>query len=165
MTKPFTAPQKLRILVHHGAMVLDAGAWVPIGQYRFGTMNRVKRFKILQRVGCAVKCACGCGVWAPLPDIQFDHEHQHALGGATVISNGRPLRTDPCHRAKSAAENTLIADCDRIGRKFRVRSKDEIAAERATTPRWHRSFPSRRFPAATRALAARRFPTRRETLP
>lgn len=151
MTKPFTAAQKFRILVHHRAVVVEDGTFVPIAKVRFGTISKARRFRLAQQWGCAVLCACGCGVWARLDDVQFDHERQHALGGATVLANGRPLRATPCHRAKTAGEQALISHCDKVARKLRVRSKDEVREARQRAGRHGRrlqsrsSFPSRRI--------------------
>jgi len=154
VTKPFTAYQKLRILVRFGALALVNGAWIPISQVAYGTMNAEKRLRKLHRIGCAVKCACGCETWALLRDIEFDHEKQHALGGPTTLDNGRPLRTTPCHREKTAVEQAVIGWCDSVRRKLRVRSKAEVwedrqgqgASRNTRRLRTRSSIPSRPMP-------------------
>lgn len=165
MTKPFTAAQKLRILVHYRALIVQDGAFVPIARVRFGTMSKSRRFALARQWGCAVQCACGCGVWARLEDVQFDHTKLHALGGPTVLANGRPLRTNPCHQAKTACEQAIVAHCDKLGRKLRVRTKDEVREARANARRPGRplrtrsSFPSRRIGSSPMRS---RFPQRHE---
>lgn len=161
MTKPFTDRQKVRILVAYGALMRDGESWVPIAQYRFGTMNKSKRLAIARRVGCAVKCACGCETWALLQDIEFDHDKEHANGGATVIANGQPLRRTPCHAAKTAASQAVTGLVRKVRRKLRVRSKDEVWEERHGAGRT--SKPRRRpFPKSRRPMRSRPFPTRHE---
>lgn len=120
MTKPFSPRQKYRILVAHGALVLVGGELTPIARVVYGTLSETKRFAIVKRLGAAVRCACGCAVWASLSDIQFDHERQHAAGGLTSIGNGRPLRARPCHAEKSAAEQAITGKVTSVRRKLSV---------------------------------------------
>lgn len=165
MTKPFSTPQKLRILVAYGALMREGDGWVPIGQYRFGTMNKAKRYAIAKRAGCAVKCACGCETWAPLQDIEFDHDKDHANGGPTVIANGRPLRRTPCHAAKTAASQAVTGKITRVKRKLTVRRLEREEGqdlERPDRRTWgRRPFPSRPLK-GSRPMRSRPFPQRHE---
>ena len=160
MTQPFSLAQKLRILVNHRALVAVDGEWVAIARFAFGTMNAASRWRRLRRAGCAVKCGCGCGIWARLEDIQFDHERQHAAGGSTVIANGRPLRTAPCHAAKSASEQAVTGWVVSVRRKFRVRDKEEMREARQGAAR--SAWASRTRGLLSRALQSRPFPKRFE---
>lgn len=164
MTKPFTLREKLRILVNHRALVVQDGAFVPIGRFVFGTMNAHGRWRRLRKAGCAVKCACGCAVWARLDDIDFDHIQEHAAGGPTVIGNGRPLRRRPCHAKKSAASMAVTGWVTRTRRKLRVREKSEIGQGSGDT-RTRSSFPSRGFQKGRRPLKSRPSPQRQEARP
>lgn len=164
MTKPFSTKQKLRILVWHGAVALHRGEFVPIARLPFGTMNAAKRYARLMVAGCAVKCACGCEVWAKLQDIDFDHDRDFVSGGPTVIANGRPLRRQPCHAAKSARARAVTGKVTRARRKLRVREKPTSRDGDQPSPpqraRTRSSIPSRLFPKVSRP-----FPQRREARP
>lgn len=142
MTRPFTPRQKFRILVHHEALVLVAGELVPIARVAFGTMSETKRFALAKAWGGAVKCACDCGVWAPLAEIEFDHVKEHVAGGPTAIMNGAPLRRRPCHAAKTAASAAVTGKVRRVRRKLSVTiGLREVSTTSPRTTR--RSWPTR----------------------
>lgn len=157
MTKPFSPAQKFRILVTFDAQIIVDGSLVPVSRYAYGTSNDALRFRMLRRsLNCAVKCACGCDTWAPLHGIQFDHRDPHCYGGATHVSNGRPL-TVACHRKKSRVEHAATARDDRIRRKLSVttgvRENDSRSPARnprqswpkrsLTNPKWKKCFGGR----------------------
>ena len=143
MTRPFTPRQKYRILVTHGAMVLVEGELRPIARVAFGTISETRRYQLARTWGGAVRCACGCGVWAPLGDIEFDHVKEHVSGGPTAIENGAPLRRRPCHAAKTAASAAVTGKVRRVRRKLSVtiglRENDSSPQARHS----HRSWPTR----------------------
>lgn len=151
MTRAFTPKQKFRILVRHGAVVLDGlGTATPVAQATHGTSdtNRYLQLRSIDRApGYAVfvRCACPCQVWARLRDIQFDHETPHVSGGPTVISNGRPIRTRPCHSAKSGGEQATTGWCVRVRNKHR-RSAKGADVESQGRPDRRRSWPPRKIP-------------------
>lgn len=120
MTKPFTPAQKFRILVMHGAMMLAQDTAIPIARFPWATLSSTKRYEIAKRLNCVVRCACGCGVWAPLAEIDFDHKHEHVNGGLTAISNGAPLRRQPCHAAKTAASAAVTGKVTSCRNKLSV---------------------------------------------
>ena len=153
MTKPFSPRMKYRILVGHGALVVVDGVFVPIARVAYGTMSETKRFALTRAWGYAVQCACGCKVWAPGQDIQFDHETPHVQTRRSLISDGRPLRRSPCHAAKSAAEQAITGKVTSVRRKLTValglkplKEGREIVKGRVwpsrslTDPRWKRGF-------------------------
>lgn len=128
VTRAFTHRQKYRILVMHHAVILyglDIVELVPLSRFPWATMSETKRFGILRRLSCAVKCACGCDTWAPLRDIDFDHVKEHVSGGLTAISNGAPLRRTPCHAEKSARAAVVTGKVTRTKRKLSVTTKHE----------------------------------------
>lgn len=168
MTKPFSPAQKHRILVHNGALVVQDGAFVPIAQVRFATLSLHRRFKLAREWGCAVKCACGCGVWARLQDVDFDHIKDHVMGGPTAIANGRPLRRQPCHAAKSAASQAVTGKVTRVRRKLSVTRRRDAEPSPATTAK-RSAWPTRSFTSskikrriASRPMQSRPFPQRHE---
>ena len=121
MTKPFTPRQKFRILVRFDAQIIEAGTLTRGSSYAYGTDNDTKRFRMLRRtLNCAVRCACGCGVWAPLSAIDFDHEIPHAQSQRSLTKDGRPLRRTPCHHAKNAIEQKVTGKVTRTKRKLRI---------------------------------------------
>lgn len=150
MTKPFSPGQKFRILVRYCALVLQDGEFTPIAQVRFGTLSTHKRFALCRKWGTAVRCACGCGVWAPLAEIDFDHVKEHVTGGLTEIGNGQPLRREPCHQAKSAIGAAITGKVTRTRRKLSVTLKRDAQHSPA---RKRRAWP-------TRPLEGRPFDTR-----
>lgn len=140
MTKPFTPRQKYRILVTHDAQVIVDGALVHVARYVYGTMSETRRFSMLRDLDCIVRCACGCGVWAQLRDIDFHHVNEFANGGPTAIQNAAPLRRQPCHARLSAAYAAVT------GKVRRVRRKLSVTIRRNDSPRArpsHRSWPAR----------------------
>lgn len=159
MTVPFSQAQKFRILVRFEAQIIFNGALIPVSRFAYGTESDEKRFRLLRRqLNCVVKCACGCETWAPLRDIDFDHERAHVSGGLTSISNGRPLRRTPCHAAKSASEQEVTGWVTRVRNKLSVttglREDDSISPETRpsrrswparplTNPNWKRTFSGR----------------------
>ena len=142
MTRPFTPRQKYRILVTYDAQVIVDGALVHVARYVYGTQSETRRFAMLRDLDCIVRCACGCGVWAPLAETDFDHQHEHVNGGPTAISNGQPLRRTPCHAAKTAASAAVTGKVRRVRRKLSVttgiRENDSPRARPS-----HRSWPTR----------------------
>lgn len=187
MTRAFTPAQKFRILVNHGALALWGGAFLPVSQVPFGTMNLEKRFRNLQRIGGAVKCGCGCDVWARLQDVEFDHIKNWASGGRSTLENGQPLRTYPCHRnEKCAGEQVVTGWVRRVRRKLAtrqalyedkdpprqgsqcaaskvlsvtaIRRNDSSVEDPCSTARPRRSWPTRSFPKSYRAIPSRPFP-------
>lgn len=156
MSRQFTPRQKYRIAVMHDAVIMVDDGLVPVSKWIFGTESEGKRFQIMRRMQCAVMCACGCETWAPLWDIQFDHTDPHCYGGATHVSNGRPL-TVACHRKKSRVEHAATARDDRIRRKLSVttgiRENDSRSPARnprqswpkrsLTNPKWKKCFGGR----------------------
>lgn len=151
MTKPFSPGQKYRILVRFDALVLQDGAFTPIAQVRFGTLSTHKRFALCRAWGTAVRCACGCGAWAPLAEIDFDHVDEYVKGGPTAIGNGQPLRRDPCHKAKSAIGAAVTGKVTRTRRKLSVTLKRD--AQHSPSSAKRRAWP-------TRSLQSRPFDTR-----
>lgn len=122
MSRSFTPRQRYRILVAHAAQVIVDGDLVHVARYVYGVQSETRRYAMLRKLNCVVRCACGCDVWAALRDIQFDHETPHAAGGLTVIKNGRPIRTRPCHVAKSGGEQVTTGWCTRVRRKLRTQA-------------------------------------------
>ncbi len=149
MTRPFTPAQKFRILVNHEAVMLVAGEAVPVSRFHWGTLSNTKRFAIARRLNCAVKCSCGCGVWAPLSEIDFDHVKEHVSGGLTAIKNGAPLRRKPCHAAKSAEMAAVTGKVRRVKRKLTVtlglRGDPSTSPDDADDRRRRRAWPQRRM--------------------
>lgn len=47
-------------------------------------------------------------------NIQFDHIHGHAMGGAHEYQNIRPIHYDPCHKRKSKRDVAALAKVKRI---------------------------------------------------
>jgi len=141
VTKPFTPRQKYRILVAHDAQVIVDGALVHVARYVYGTMSETRRFAMLRGLDCIVRCACGCGVWAPIAEIDFDHKHEHVNGGPTAISNGAPLRRQPCHAAKTAASAAVTGKVTRVRRKLSVTIRRNDSPCQGARPR--RSWPTR----------------------
>lgn len=167
MTRPFTPAQKFRILVHHRALIVVDGAFVPIARVKWGTESKTKRFALARKWGCAVQCACGCGVWAVLADVDFDHDKEHVAGGLTSIMNGRPLRRSPCHHAKNARGAAVTGQVRRRKRKLSVTVKRGESL--APAPFKRRSWPTRsltnpnvkrRIPSSP--MRSRSFPQRHE---
>ena len=142
MTKPFTPRQKYRILVAHDAQVIVDGALVHVARYVYGTQSETRRFAMLRDLDCIVRCACGCGVWAQLRDVDFHHVNEFANGGPTAIQNGAPLRRQPCHARLSAAYAAVTGKVTRVRRKLSVttgiRENDSPRARPS-----HRSWPAR----------------------
>jgi hypothetical protein len=124
MTRPFSDAQKLRILVNHGAMVIDHGQLKPIHHTLWGSPHATKRMEQLRSMFVAVRCACGGALssscdgtqWLRLADVEFDHHLAHTFGGATHQENGRPL-APACHAVKSAGETKAVKKIRRILRK------------------------------------------------
>lgn len=154
MTRAFSPSQRLVILERHEAYVLTQGGMIHVREYMIGR-GATSRFKALRKVATAIMCACGCDVWAPLSDIQFDHIDPHCYGGRTTISNGRPL-TVACHRIKSRGEHAATARDDRIRRKLSVATGIEKGSPQPTAcsgrswpqrslsnPNWKRCFDGR----------------------
>mgnify|MGYP003646800049 CR=1 FL=1 len=110
---------KWRVLVNYGAQVWQDGDWHPVQAVRYtGKPTATTKLNAARKAGCRVKCACGCGVWAPLADIEFDHQQARINGGATTIGWIQPLRRDPCHRAKTQTDLRLRDKVKRIREKF-----------------------------------------------
>lgn len=142
MTRPFTPRQKYRILVTHDAQVIVDGALVHVARYVYGTQSETRRFSMLRDLDCIVRCACGCGVWAQLRDIDFHHVNEFANGGPTAIQNAAPLRRQPCHARLSAAYAAVTGKVRRVRRKLSVTTGiREIDSPRARPS--HRSWPTR----------------------
>lgn len=142
MTRPFTPRQKYRILVAHDAQVIVDGALVHVARYVYGTQSETRRFAMLRDLDCIVRCACGCGVWAHLRDVDFDHETPHVQTRRSLVSDGRPLRRAPCHAEKSAREQKVTGKVTRVRRKLSVTTGiREIDSPRARPS--HRSWPTR----------------------
>lgn len=142
MTRPFTPRQKFRILVTYDAQVIVDGALVHVARYVYGTQSETRRFAMLRDLDCIVRCACGCGVWAQLRDVDFDHETPHVQTQRSLTSEGRPLRRAPCHAEKSAREQKVTGKVTRVRRKLSVttgiRENDSPRARPS-----HRSWPAR----------------------
>lgn len=141
MTKPFTPRQKYRILVAHDAHVIVDGALVHVARYVYGTMSETRRFAMLRDLDCIVRCACGCGVWAQLRDIDFHHVNEFANGGPTAIQNAAPLRRQPCHARLSAAYAAVTGKVRRVRRKLSVTIGRNDSPCQGARPR--RSWPTR----------------------
>jgi hypothetical protein len=124
MTKPFSIPQKLRILVEHGAVVLEREDLKPLHHLLWVSPSASKRWQQLKPLVVAVRCACQGELsetcdgtqWVPLSLVEFDHHLAHTFGGATHQRNARPLAPE-CHAVKSAREKTAASKADRIRRK------------------------------------------------
>ena len=145
MTRPFSPAQKFRILVSFDAQIIVDNTLTNVSRYAYGTERDDKRFGMLRReLNCAVRCACGCGVWAPLSAIDFDHEIPHVQTQRSLISDGRPLRRTPCHVAKSASEQVVTGWVTRVRNKLSVTTglrEDDSSSPEARTS--HRSWPQR----------------------
>lgn len=141
MTRPFTPKQKYRILVAHDAQVIVDGALVHVARYVYGTQSETRRFAMLRRLDCIVRCACGCGVWAQLRDIDFHHVNEFANGGPTAIQNAAPLRRQPCHARLSAAYAAVTGKVRRVRRKLSVTIRRNDSPCQGARPR--RSWPTR----------------------
>ena len=141
MTKPFTARQKYRILVTYDAQVIVEGALVHVARYVYGTQSETRRFAMLRDLDCIVRCACGCGVWAQLRDVDFHHVNEFANGGPTAIRNGAPLRRQPCHARLSAAYAAVTGKVTRVRRKLSVTIRRNDSPDPGARPR--RSWPAR----------------------
>ena len=135
MTRPFSAHQKLRILIAHGAVVMDGHQLVPLHHVLHPTRDASRRLERLRGMAVAVRCACrgelsqACDGtrWMSLCDVQFDHHLADVFGGATHQSNGRPLAAE-CHGAKTAGEQAANARVHRLRRKhFGQRPKPKRA--------------------------------------
>lgn len=161
MARDFTPRQKYRILVNHGAVILWDGM-IPIERFPWMTGSETKRFGILRRFNCAVKCACGCDVWSPLATTDFDHVLEHVSGGYTAISNGAPLRRSPCHAKKTAAIAATTGKITRTKRKLSVTTGIREGDSRSPARTSHRSWPTRSFPKSSRPMQSRPFPKRWE---
>jgi len=163
MTKPFTPRQKYRILVAYDAQVIVGDALVPVARYAYGVVSETRRYAMLRReLNCAVRCACGCGVWAPLSAIDFDHETPHVQTQRSLTSDGRPLRRTPCHVAKSASEQVVTGWVTRVRNKLTVTAtRDDSTSKESRTRKW--SWPQRSFPKSSRPMQSRPFPKRLES--
>lgn len=117
----FSPAQRYIILVNYGAVVIVNDALLPLPSYHWGTESGTRRFAMCRRLDVAVRCACGCDVWAPIREIQFDHIKEWISGGLTVIGNGAPLRATPCHAGKTAASAALNGKIVRTRRKLATR--------------------------------------------
>ena len=162
MTRPFSPAQKFRILVSFDAQIIVDNTLTNVSRYAYGTERDDKRFGMLRReLNCAVRCACGCGVWAPLSAIDFDHEIPHVQSQRSLTSEGRPLRRTPCHHAKSASEQVVTGWVTRVRNKLSVttgiREDDSPRARNS-----HRSWPQRSFPKSSRPMQSRPFQKRLE---
>jgi hypothetical protein len=119
-----TDQMKWRVLVNYGAVIWQDGAWVPVHHVRYtGKPTARTKINAARLAGCQVKCACGCGVWASMGEIEFDHQQARINGGATTISWLQPLRRDPCHRAKTRIDLKIRDKVARIREKFFGSSK------------------------------------------
>lgn len=171
MTKPFTPRQKYRILVAYDAQVIVGDALVSVARYAYGVVSETRRYAMLRReLNCAVRCACGCGVWAPLSAIDFDHETPHVQTQRSLTSDGRPLRRTPCHVAKSAVEQKVTGKVTRVRNKLSVTTglrEDDSPTARTTRRSWPtlRRLPSRPFPKGSRPLRSRPFPQHQGATP
>lgn len=124
MTRPFSDKQKLRILVGHGAVILDRGELKPLHHMLWISPTASKRMEQLRGVFMAVQCACRGELspdcdgtrWLRLADVEFDHHLAHTFGGETHQRNGRPLWTG-CHAVKSARETIAAKKVQRIKAK------------------------------------------------
>lgn len=161
MTVAFSPAKKYRILVTFDAQIIVGDALVPVARYAYGVVSETRRYAMLRRLACIVKCACGCDTWAPRGHIEFDHEHNWASGGRSALSNGRPLRRTPCHVAKSAVEQKVTGKVTRVRNKLSVTTGlREDDSPRARTSR--RSWPQRSFPKSSRPMQSRGFQKRWE---
>ena len=162
MTVAFSPAQKFRILVRFDAQIIVDNTLTHVSRYAYGTERDDKRFGMLRkRVDCAVRCACGCDVWAPLCDIDFDHVKEFVSGGLTAVSNGQPLRRTPCHAEKSAIGAGVTGWVRKARRKLSVTTglRDDDSP-RARPSR--RSWPQRSFPKSSRPMQSRGFQKRWE---
>lgn len=168
MTRPFSTSQKFRILVRFDAQIIIDGHLVPVSQYAYGTMSDTKRFGMLRRLDCAVRCACGCDTWAPLWSIDFDHETPHVQTQRSLVSDGRPLRRTPCHHAKNAVEQKVTGKVTRVRNKLSVTTglrEDDSSLQGDSYPKTRtsrRSWPQRSFPKSSRPIPSRGFQKRWE---
>lgn len=136
MTRAFSPRKKYRILVNFGALIIVGDSITLLSQMAWRTESETKRFKLLRHLNCAVRCACGCDTWAPLRDIDFHHVKEHANGGLTEISNGAPLRRQPCHARFSAAHAAVTGKVTRTRRKLSVTTRrNDSLTEEVTRPR------------------------------
>ena len=153
----FTPRQRYRILIAHGARIIVGDLLVPLPAYAWETESETERFKLLRRMACVAKCACGCDVWHPLRDIRFDHHLAYVFGGRTELENGRPVATQ-CHAEKSASEHRANAKAKRIGKKHHAQATHEVSD--------HRQDSQARFFKSSSVTAQRRpWPTRSLTNP
>jgi hypothetical protein len=143
MTRAFTPHQKYRILVNHGAVILRGDEVVRLSRFFWMTGSETKRFGMLRRLNCAVRCSCGCGVWAPLREIDFDHVKEFVNGGLTAIENGAPLRRTPCHEAKTSASAAVTGKVTRTKRKLSVTTRRNDSPDLELRARPRRSWPQR----------------------
>lgn len=140
MTVAFSPAKKYRLLVAFDAQIIVGDTLVPVARYTYGVVSETRRYAMLRRLACIVKCACGCDTWAPRGHIEFDHEHNWASGGRSALSNGRPLRRSPCHVAKSAVEQKVTGKVTRVRRKLSVttgiRENDSRSPARHSRQSW-----------------------------
>lgn len=144
MTKPFSIAQKLRILVEHGAVVLERDELKPLHHLLWISPTASKRWQQLKPLLVAVRCACQGELsatcdgtqWVPLAVVEFDHHLAHTFGGATHQRNGRPLAPE-CHAVKSARETIAFKKVVRIRAKHTGEKKP------------HRKWPSRKLTGRT----------------
>ena len=162
MTVAFSPAKKYRILVTFDAQVIVGDALIPVARYAYGVVSETRRYAMLRReLNCAVRCACGCGVWAPLSAIDFDHEIPHVQSRRSLASDGRPLRRTPCHVAKSAVEQKVTGKVTRVRNKLSVTTglrEDDSPTARPS----RRSWPQRSFPKSSRPMQSRPFQKRWE---
>jgi hypothetical protein len=168
MTVPFSPAQKYRILVTFDAQVIVNDTLTPVSRYVYGVVSETRRYAMLRRMNCAVRCACGCDVWSPLGTTDFDHIKEHVSGGPTAISNGAPLRRHPCHAAKTAASAGITGWVTRTKRKLSVTTglrEDDSILQGDSYPKARpsrRSWPQRSFPKSSRPMQSRPFQKRWE---
>lgn len=164
MTVAFSPAKKYRILVTFDAQIIVGDALVPVARYAYGVISETRRYAMLRReLNCAVRCACGCGVWAPLSAIDFDHEIPHVQSRRSLASDGRPLRRTPCHHAKSASEQKVTGKVTRVRNKLSVTTGlREIESISQETRHSRRSWPQRSFPKSSRPMQSRGFQKRWE---
>src|SRR5207237_1569758 len=103
----------------YGAMAFYGGAWVAVAQVRSTQRPTARnRLNLLRKLGCVVKCACGCDVWSTLGETQFDHVSATCNGGPNRVGYLQPLRRDPCHFRKTKGDLQLRDKVKRIREKF-----------------------------------------------
>lgn len=156
MTRPFSIAQKLRILVQHGAKVVERGKLKPLHLLFWISPTATKRWTQLKNLPVAVQCACrgelspACNgtQWLPLAIVEFDHHLAHTFGGETHQRNGRPL-APACHAVKSARETIAVRKVGRIKAKHEGERKP------------HRKWPTRKLSGRT-SWPKRTFNTRNQ---